>query len=237
MSEISDTLFVITARGGSKGIPKKNSKLLAGKPLICYSIDIARQLAIDADICVSTDSNEIMEIVTQYGLKVPFIRPSELAQDTSGSQEVLIHCLDFYKSIGKNYTKLVLLQPTSPFRTIQQTREAIALFDNTLDMVVSVKESDTNPYYNLFEPDACGLLIKSKTGYYTRRQDCPVVYQYNGAIYVINTNSIYRTPMSQFKKVKGFMMDELTSLDIDNPLDWNWAEFLIENNLVLIKNL
>ena len=106
-------LYVIPARGGSKGIPHKNIKLLHGKPLIYYSIDIARSLTNDEHICVSTDDEEIIKVVSDYGLKVPFVRPRELANDTASTNDVLIHALKYYESIGKNYTAIVLLQPTS----------------------------------------------------------------------------------------------------------------------------
>ena len=90
-------LIIIPARGGSKGIPHKNIKLLNGKPLICYSIDIARQYTTDENICVTTDDNEIISVVEQYGLKVPFVRPAELATDTASSNDVLVHALNFYE--------------------------------------------------------------------------------------------------------------------------------------------
>ena len=109
-------LYVIPARGGSKGVPGKNIKLLGGKPLIYYSIEVARALANDEDICVSTDNIEIKELVEQTGLQVPFLRPPELALDDSGTYEVLLHAVNYYATQGKQYNLLVLLQPTSPFR-------------------------------------------------------------------------------------------------------------------------
>ena len=104
------SLFLITARGGSKGIPHKNIKPLAGKPLICYAIDVARQFVEDMDICVSTDGDDIIEVVEKYGLKVPFKRPAELASDTAGSYEVIRHAVQFYEQKGVLYDTVVLLQ-------------------------------------------------------------------------------------------------------------------------------
>ena len=149
-----DVLIIIPARGGSKGIPRKNIKPLNGKPLIYYAIDTARAIAEDENICVSTDDNEIKSVVEAYGLMVPFLRPDELATDTAGTYEVLLQALDFYENQGKHFKAVLLLQTTSPFRTAKQVREALTLFDQSdADMVVSVKECPANPYYNVFEED------------------------------------------------------------------------------------
>ena len=107
-----ECLIVIPARGGSKGIPHKNIKPLCGKPLIYYSIDAARTVAKDEDICVTTDDQDIIKCVENYGLKVPFVRPAELATDKSGSNEVILHVLEFYEAQGKKVDAIVLLQPT-----------------------------------------------------------------------------------------------------------------------------
>ena len=143
-------LVIIPARGGSKGIPHKNIKPLNGKPLIHYTIDVARGIASDEDICVSTDDADIIKCVEEYGLKVPFVRPAELATDTAGTYEVLIHALDFYEKQGKTYDVVLLLQNTSPFRTVQHVKEALELYRPDIDMVVSVNETKTNPYYNCY---------------------------------------------------------------------------------------
>lgn len=222
-----NTLFVIPARGGSKGIPGKNIKLLDGKPLIYYSIDVARSFTSDDNICVTTDSDSIISVVEEYNLPVPFKRPPTLATDESGIYEALLHALDYYKSKGKTYDNMVLLQPTSPFRTATQVKNAFELYDNSFDMVVSVHESKFNPYFNLFEEEN-GLLRKSKPGTYVRRQDCPPVYAYNGAIYIINIKSLLNQPISSFQKIKKFIMDDESSLDLDNPVDWLIAETLIK---------
>jgi CMP-N,N'-diacetyllegionaminic acid synthase len=231
----SDFLFVIPARGGSKGIPGKNIKELGGKKLIYYAIDLARKFAVDSQICVSTDSIEIKNVVEEYGLEVPFLRPAELSTDKSGTREVLQHALDFYASKGRTFKAIVLLQPTSPFRTIKHLQEAFGLYTTEIDMVVSVVEPDANPYYNLFEENESGFLQQSKPGQYTRRQDCPKVYQYNGAIYLINVNSVKLVPLNKFEKIIKFEMDNVSSVDLDTPLDWNWAEFLLSkpNHIII----
>jgi CMP-N,N'-diacetyllegionaminic acid synthase len=227
------TLFVITARGGSKGIPKKNSKLLGNKPLIAYSIDIARQCSTDDTICVSTDSEEIKKVVENYGLTVPFLRPYELATDTAGSFEVLAHALEFYEKQGQKYDAVVLLQPTSPFRQAFHVKECLEKFTLDIDMVVSVKHTHANPYSVLFEEDKNGFLQKSKQGNFHRRQDVPQVWEVNGAVYVINAKSLKNnTAFSQFSKVIKYEMEEKYSLDIDSTLDWEFAEFLLNKKFI-----
>ena len=227
-------LIIIPARGGSKGIPHKNIKLLNGKPLICYSIDIARQYTTDENICVTTDDNEIISVVEQYGLKVPFVRPAELATDTASSNDVLVHALNFYEIQGRQVDVIILLQPTSPFRKVSFVKKAVDLYNKDLDMVVSVKETSANPYYNCFEEDMNGFLSISKSiGHpITRRQDAPKVWEYNGSIYVINPISLKDKGMQHFTKVRKYPMPELYSVDIDHPFDWKVAEFLLNENLI-----
>ena len=220
-------LVVIPARGGSKGIPHKNIKPLNGKPLIHYTIDVARQIVADKDICVSTDDAEIIQCVEEYGLKVPFVRPAELATDTAGTYEVLLHALNFYEEQGKSYDVVLLLQNTSPFRTANQVKDALQLYRSDIDMVVSVKECSANPYYCVFEENVDGFLhICKGNGNITRRQDAPKVYEYNGAVYVINPLSLKTWPLNKFTRRVKYVMDEASSLDLDTMTDWKLAELM-----------
>lgn len=222
------TLYLIPARGGSKGIPGKNIKDFLGKPLICHTIDHARAAgANDDDICVSTDSKAIKDVVEKYGLKVPFMRPDELATDTAGTYGVILHALDWYADNGINYDRVVLLQTTSPLRRPKDITGAIALWKPGIDMVVSVCEAATNPYYNAFETDDEGNLHISKgDGHYTRRQDAPKVWEYNGAVYVMDADSLRKMPMSDFPVRRPFVMPADRSVDLDTPADWTRAEQL-----------
>lgn len=219
---------VIPARGGSKGIPGKNIKELDGKPLIQYTIEAAREVFEDRKIIVSTDSPEIKEIVEQMGLKVPFLRPAELASDKAGTHEVLVHANNFMEEHGNISESLVLLQPTSPFRTGKHIQEAIKEFSNEIQMLVSVKETSSNPYYVLWEENETGFLRKSKKGDYVRRQDCPEVWEFNGAIYIINIMALKKQKLSDFQKIKKYVMDDISSHDIDTELDWKVAEAIIK---------
>lgn len=226
-------LFVIPARGGSKGIPHKNIKLLGGKPLIGYSVDVARQFADDADICVSTDDEEIASVVRGMGLEVPFMRPAELATDKSGTYEVLLHALDFYRSKGVEYDVLVLLQPTSPFRKAEDVKAALDMYSPDIDMVVTVKEASINPYYNCYEKDENGFLAISKgDGKFTRRQDAPKVWEYNGAVYVINVASLRKMTLGEFRRRRMSVMDSVRSVDLDTEIDWLIAEKLLESGRI-----
>lgn len=224
-------LIVIPARKGSKGVPGKNIKKLGGKPLILHTVDAARHVFDDDLIIVSTDSEEIKQCVETAGLSVPFLRPEVLASDEAGTYEVLLHALDFVE--GQEYfpDTLILLQPTSPFRTSKHIKEALELYDGRIEMVVSVKETRSNPYYVLFEEDDDGFLRNSKKGTFTTRQSCPKVWEYNGAIYIINVAALKSKRLNEFTKIKKYVMEELPSHDIDTPMDWKIAESVVESGL------
>ncbi len=225
------SLYIIPARGGSKGIPRKNIRLLAGKPLIHYTIEVARQLANDNNIIVSTDDEEIADVARMTGLPVPYMRPAHLATDTAGSREVIIDAMDAADRMGINYERVVLLQPTSPLRTVEDVERCLKLYHNGIDMVVSVTESSCNPYYNCFEtdPNTGYLYIAKGDGNYTRRQDAPHAWEYNGAVYVINPQSIREMPLGSFPKRIPCEMPRERSIDLDTMLDWEIAETVIRH--------
>ena len=226
-------LAVITARAGSKGVPRKNVKLLNGKPLTFYTLDVAREVLGDKDICLSTNDTELIELaVKERNYNVPFKRPEHLATDEASTYEVLLHAIDFYEKRGDYYDAIILLQPTSPLRTVIHLKEAIHLYkSNEVDMVVSVKEAKSNPYFTLFEENSNGFLKQSKPSKFTRRQDCPKVYEFNGAIYVVNVNSLKKSMMSEFSKINKYVMDDKYSIDIDSPFDWKMAEIILSQTI------
>ena len=222
-------LYLIPARGGSVGIPRKNIKPLAGKPLIHYTIELARAFAPDPDICVSTDDAEIRDVARQTGLPIPFMRPASLSGNQAGMRGVMLHALDYYAAQGIHYEQVVLLQPTSPLRRTCHLKTALSLWHHELDMVVSVQQSKSNPYFNLYEENPDGYLERSKVADFPSRQQCPPVYAYNGAIYIIRAASIRQHAMYDFRFIRKYVMDAESSLDIDTPLDWELAEILIAN--------
>lgn len=227
-------LYIIPARGGSKGIPGKNIKPLRGKPLIAYSVECARALAHDdSRVIVSTDSEAIAHTVEEMGLKVPFMRPAELASDSAGSREVILHAMDFALEQGIDYNCVVLLQPTSPLRTATDVTRCLDRYESLspdVDMVVTVTEAATNPYLNCYETDADGFLHISKgDGTLRRRQDAPEVWEFNGAVYVINPSSLRRMPMGEMPRRAAVEMPRERSVDLDTPLDWIVIEALMKS--------
>jgi len=228
------TLYLIPARGGSKGIPNKNRKLLLGKALIFYSIDVAKELSEAENICVSTDDKNIATLCENYGLSIPFLRPAKYAKYESSTDDVIIHALDFYRKQNKLFDCVVLLQPTSPMRTSKHISEAMKLFSLNVDMVVGVKESKSNPYTVLMEEGNNGYLKKSKKSkiIISRRQDAPHVYEVNGAIYIINVKSFLKKgTLGSLKRIKKHVMPEEVSIDLDTPLDWEIASFLMTKKI------
>ncbi len=225
---MSKPLFIIPARGGSKGIPRKNIKELCGRPLIHYSIELARAFAPDSHIIVSTDDDEIRTVASRTDLPVPYMRPAELGGDRVGSREVILDAMDWADSQGIGYDCVVLLQPTSPMRIPADVSGALALYTPDVDMVVSVTEASCNPYYDCFETQPDGTLHVSKgDGAYTRRQDAPKAWQYNGAVYVINPDSIRRMTLGEFPCRIPYEMPRSRSVDLDTPLDWTIVESLM----------
>lgn len=225
-------LYIIPARGGSKGIPHKNIKPLCGRPLIAYAIDGARGAAARSGgyILLSTDDPAIADAARAEGLRVDYMRPEALGGDRTGSREVILDAMDWADRQAIDYDCVVLLQPTSPMRTAGDIMASEDLYRPGIDMVVSVAPSGANPYYNLFETDSDGFIrICKGDGLYTRRQDCPEVYEQNGAVYVINPRSIRTMALGEFPRRLPFVMPADRSIDLDTPADWAVAESIIAN--------
>ena len=223
-------LYLIPARGGSKGLPGKNIKKLNGKALINHSIDFARNFTSDKNICLTTDSSEVIECALGNNYIAPFKRPDVLSNDTASSNEVILHALNYYESKGLHFDLLVLLQPTTPFRKKEDLRNMINMWDEDFDLMVSVKESKDSPYFNLFEENEKNYLIKSKESKSTRRQDGPKVYAVNGSLYIYNIESFKKNSINNIKKY--IMNEPIYSIDIDNHLDWEVAEAVIKSKLI-----
>lgn len=226
----TDTLFVITARGGSKGIPRKNIKPLSGVPLILYSVEMARRFAPDDRIIVSTEDEEIAQIASSTGLPVEYRRPMELAGDTVGSREVILDVMDWADRRGIAYDKVCLLQPTSPLRKPEEVVKCIEMYTPDVDMVTTVVPAAANPYYDCFETDTGFLRISKGDGLYTRRQDAPQVVQTSGSVYVFNPESLRHKQQGEMTRRRPCPVDGSTAVDLDTPLDWAVAETILRMN-------
>ena len=222
-------LALIPARGGSKGINDKNIISSAGKPLIAYSIEAAKKSKYIDSIVVTTDSEKIAEVAKRYGARVPFLRPAELAADTSKTIDAVLHAIKTLKSMGENYDTLVLLQPTQPLRTTDDIGKAIELYyESGENGLVSISSVDDSPLL-IRSIDEDGKLINLLSQNSTcRRQDMPNYYKVNGCIYINKIDEINENTSFNDNKVP-FIMDKEHSIDIDELSDLWMAECYLKN--------
>jgi len=217
-------LAIIPARGGSKGVPRKNIRELAGKPLIAWSIEAAKKSQYIDRIVVSTDDQEIAEVATQWGGEVPFLRPSELAQDSTPGIAPVLHMLS---NLEPSYDLVVLLQPTSPLRTVEDIDGTIALMLNrNAKACVSVVEPDKSPYW-MYTIEKNGYLHPALEGDYSRRQELPAVYALNGAVYAADVSWLYDKKTFLDEQTLAYIMPKERSADIDTELDFKITELLL----------
>jgi len=228
-------LGLIPARGGSKGLPRKNIKPLLGKPLIAWTIEQALASKYLDKVVVSTDDKEIAEISKKYGAAVPFMRPKELAEDNAKGIEVVLHAIDWLKKNNKQkqYNLLMLLQPTSPLRSTEDIDKAIEiLFLKEAKAIVSVCEADHHPLWaNTLPGDGCMKDFIKKEIMNKNRQELPVFYRLNGAIYSAYCDYIKERKSFFGKETFAYIMPKSRSVDIDNEVDLKLAEILVKNNI------
>jgi CMP-N,N'-diacetyllegionaminic acid synthase len=221
-------LGLITARGGSKGVPFKNIKLLNHKPLLAYTYHAAFESKLLTDVILSTEDEQIIDVANTLGLEVPFIRPMELASDHAASIDVVVHALNILESKGRNYDAVCLLQPTSPFRQTGFIDEAIKKFiNNDSDCLLSVLKvpHEYNPHWTFLANDSGTLNIATGANeIIKRRQDLPNAYFRDGSIYITKT-AILREKHSFYGESIGFMeSDPNYFCNIDTMEDWEIAE-------------
>jgi len=234
-------LCLICARCGSKGIPGKNIVKLGGKPLIKWSIDMALQLNFLDKIVVSTDCNEIASVARQSGADIPFIRPKELAEDNSPEWHVWQHAIKEMDRIEQFKPDcLLVLPPTSPFRSQKDLKSGFDhFFANNADIVVSVKESSRNPYFNMVElndHNYAELCKKMESNQVLRRQDAPTVYDMSTVFYIANPVFVLNSDNMFQGRVHIVKVPDVRAVDIDTPLDLKFAEFLIDSGLINENN-
>ncbi|MFX1391963.1 MAG: cytidylyltransferase domain-containing protein [Promethearchaeota archaeon] len=227
-------LATICARGGSKGVKNKNIRLLLGKPLIAYSIEVLKVWGKADKIICSTDSNKIMEIAREFGADTPFRRPAELATDDANKLTVLKHILDFCdKNENNKYDYIIDLDPTAPLRTVENINQAFNIFiKSDADILFSVYKAHKNPYFNMVELDEHGYAHLSKTtnkSIFTR-QSAPKVYSMNASIYIYRRKFLKNTSNILSGKSLIYEMSDL-SIDIDRQVDFDFIEFILKKGL------
>lgn len=217
-------LAVIPARGGSKRLPGKNAKLLGGRPLIVWSINIAKNIPDVCDILVSTDSSSIASISSTAGALVPWLRPSDLATDTATSVDAVLHALDWYESAHGLVDGVMLLQPTSPFRSREMILEGMKQFNQHRRSVVAVSEVKVDPARCFFirERDL-------KMCVPTQDNTQEAAYAVNGALYLISPDELRKTrSFFSTTSVPLIVNSHRESLDIDDDFDWWLAKRMLE---------
>lgn len=222
-------MVIIPARGGSKGIPRKNIVNLLGKPLIAYAIEAAQKSKYVDKIIVSTDDVEIRDVSLKYGAEVPYLRPKNISEDASKSIDVVLHAINYFKDSIYDY--VVLLQTTSPLRTQFDIDMAIEkIINEDAKSLVSVCEVSENPVLmRVISENKLQPIIKFN-GDNLRRQELPTVYKFNGAIYVNSTEMLLNEKQFVNEDTIPFIMEKEKSIDIDNDFDLKLAEIILKQN-------
>lgn len=229
-----EILWLVAARSGSKSIPNKNIKLLGDHPLLSFRIKSVLKSKFKHDLWISTDSKDYALIAKNYGAEAPFLRPDELSNDNSSSIDVVLHAMNHAKNKGKEYDFIGLLEPTSPFIKTEDLDAALNLLQNDEDAtaIVAVKESRPNK-----------IFIQKKSKYLTElslnlddlkkitRQSFDKEITPSGGFYISRWDSFISYKSFYNKKTLAYEVDEISGINIDEPIDWNFAEFVFKNKL------
>ncbi len=222
------TVCFIFARSGSKGLPGKNIKPLAGKPLIAHSIAVARACPRIETVIVSTDDAAIADTARQWGAEVPFLRPAELATDTAPEWLAWRHAIDWFERERGAFDVFLSLPPTSPFRNLADVNNCIAALagDPKADAVITVREAERSPYFNMVSLDAQGYagLVIPPAGGIARRQDAPRVYDITTVAYAVRPAYIRSADRLFAGAVRSVEVPAERALDIDTPYDFELAQ-------------
>jgi CMP-N,N'-diacetyllegionaminic acid synthase len=229
-------LAVIPVRGGSKGVLGKNIKLLNGKPLLAYTSEIALQSKYLTEVIISSEDEKILAVAKSSGIKVPFVRPTELAQDSTPTIDVMIHALKWYNSQNIFFDAVCLLQVTSPFRTVAFLNNAIEKFmQSGCDSLVSVQKvpHEFNPHWAFKVNDDGNLKIATgETEIISRRQELPIAYHRDGSIYLTKTEVILNQNSLYGKSIAFIESDPDFYVNIDTEEDWEKAELMAKKTLI-----
>jgi CMP-N,N'-diacetyllegionaminic acid synthase len=228
-------LGAICCRGGSKGVPGKNIRLLNGKPLVAYTIETACHCTMLDDVIVSTDSEEIANIAIEYGAKVPFIRPASLATDEASKWPVFLHAVEKYEELfSKEISYIVDMDVTVPLKTAADIDGAIkmALLYPETDVVITGYVPEKNPYFNMFEITNKGYaeIVKKSDEPIVRRQDAPKVLGLSGAAFVIKKSALYNYTHWSQAVCRVYEMPRERALDIDEEIDFELIKLLLNSH-------
>lgn len=228
-------LGIIPARGGSKGVNRKNIKPLSGKPLLAYTAESALAAKKLTRTILSTEDAEIADIGKSLGIDVPFMRPAELAEDSTPTFPVILHSVNELEARGEHYDAICLLQPTNPLRRAKDIDKCIDMLETTgADSVISVLPvpHTYNPKWVYWQsPDGEMTLSSGDIEPVTRRQDLPKAFHREGSIYVTRRSVLTEYGNLYGRDVRGYEIDEGYSINIDTPEDWRRAEDLIKNRV------
>lgn len=224
-------LGLIPARGGSKGVPRKNIKLVAGKPLLQYTAEAALAAKLLSRVILSTEDEEIAEVGRRCGLEVPFLRPADLANDETPTLPVVQHAVSWLELRGERFDAICLLQPTNPLRGPKEIDACIELLDTAdADSVVTVLPvpAEHNPHWVYFSDEQ--NLLRLSTGEVApiaRRQDLPRAFHREGSIYLTRRDVVMEENSLYGKRVLGYELDSARSVNIDSLEDWERATALL----------
>lgn len=226
-----NTLCTICVRGGSKGVPGKNIKLINGRPLIEYTIEQAQKSRVFDNIVISTDSKKISSIAKKMGLDVWFLRPKRLASDTAPKIPVIVHALKKAETyFKKQYSTIVDLDATSPLREVGDIHNSLKKFksENCANLI-TVCKSRKNPYFNMVEKiNDKFVLVKESKIPIIRRQDAPEIYEMNASIYIWSRSQLLSNDQLINKSTSCYIMPEHRSIDIDSDDDFRYVEYLMK---------
>lgn len=226
-------IAVVTARSGSKGLKDKNIKLLNGKPLISYSIEAAKLSGCFDCIHVSTDSEEYARIAKECGAEVPFLRDKSLATDTADCWDAVRDVLLKYDQRGQHFERVMLLQPTSPLRNAEDILNAFSLMKvKESEAVIGVCEMEHSPLWSNTLPEDQNMEGFQKPEYEIPRQQLPIYYRINGAIYLVNTDYLMKHGNLYDKNSYAYIMPKERSIDVDSIVDFLLAEAYIRENYI-----
>jgi CMP-N,N'-diacetyllegionaminic acid synthase len=233
-------LWLIPARSGSKSIPHKNIKKLGDYPLFAYRIKSALSISSPDDVWVSTDSEEYADIAKQFGATIPFIRPKELATENATSADVVLHAINEADKRGLKYFALGLLEPTSPFVYYSQLSEAVMqlLSDGEAENIVAVRESRPNTYFiqkdSRYLSELADRLSKVQSH---ARQSFEREITPSGGFHIAKWDSFKKSKTFYTQKTLSYFVGIENELEIDEPADWNYAEYILQNGVIKVDDI